>query len=133
MRTSIFDTEQEVDMTSLLDLMTVLAAVMMICVPPVSVLSTNLAKVNEDRNNLSPEFCITVGFSKEGQLMWNNDLITWDELRRNLATYDSDEDRPQILLAGDAEANYGFSVRLRALFSKHGFETKELAKCGGSE
>jgi len=132
-KSDIFDTELDVDMTSLLDLMTMITAVMMLCVPSFSILSTQLAKADGNQSTLDQESCITVSFSKSEQLKWNNEEVMWQDLKSKMETYGDKKERPKILVAGDADASYGFGIRLRAFLSKHGFKVSELAKYERSE
>jgi len=132
-KTNMLGTETEVDMTSLMDLMTQIAAVMMLCAPPLSILSTRLPEVSGEKNLLNPESYIVVSFSGSQQIRWADEPVSLEELEKRARIYSHKKDTPEILLAGDADATYGFSIHLRTLLSKYGLKVKELARCESIE
>jgi len=127
------NTDSEIDLTNLLDLMVILTAALMLTISPISALSTRLPEVNSNKSGLNPQSTILISFSKSESLRWNNEPITWSELEKKVQKYSHKTDCPEVLLAGDSDASYGLSVRLRALLGKFGLKVKELARCQRSE
>jgi biopolymer transport protein ExbD len=122
-------TDDDVDVTNLIDIMTVLAALLMIILPAYAALSADLAKV--PRGDVPPDGqhpAALVRFSKSGELYWQDEAITIEQLGARVDSLKQGEARPVVLLAGDRDASYGFSVTLRTFLKEHGAQIKELAK-----
>ena len=70
-----------------------------------------------------------VSFSGSQQIRWADEPVSLEELEKRARIYSHKKDTPEILLAGDADATYGFCIHLRTLLSKYGLKIKELARC----
>lgn len=128
-RRELFGEEDQVDLTNLIDLMVVICAVLMICLPAYSTIATQLARQGHVRPANAEEPPITVSFSADEQLRWNEEDVTWSQLEERLRSLP--RERPcKVLVAGDEGASYGFSIRLRAMIAKQGVEVNELTKFG---
>lgn len=128
-RRELFGEEDQVDLTNLIDLMVVICAVLMICLPAYSTIATQLARQGHvgPANAEAPP--IIVGFNAGEELRWNDEEVTWNQLEERLRNLP--RERPcKVLVAGDEGASYGFSIRLRAMLAKQGLEVNELTKFG---
>lgn len=121
--------EDEPDVTPLVDTFSTLVAVLMVLMPTYTAISTRLVEV-EGRSGVPSNQAIVLSFDRTGDLTWDQSPVTWEELKGRLRTLRKGEPDREVVVAGDPEAPYRLSLRLRALVSRQGIQVKELAKPG---
>jgi len=125
----LFGEEDQVDLTNLIDLMVVICAVLMICLPAYSTIASQIAHQQSVKPTKTEAPPLIVAFSADEELQCNDEKVTWNQLAEKLRTLG--KTKPcKVLVAGDEGASYGFSLRLRAMIMKQGMEVSELTKFG---
>jgi len=119
-----FDDEQEVmseiNMTPLVDVMLVLLIIFIITVPVLTqTIEVELPKI-EDKTSNNPLDNLSLVVNKEGQLLWQQKMISSAELVSIFAEIALQQPQPKIQLQGDAAVPYEHVVKVMALAQKSG-------------
>ena len=126
---SDLSTEEDIDMTNMIDIMTLLVALLMICLPSFTLLSSDLEKLPGDRATAELKSQIRVEFSADDKFFWDEQAVSWEELKSKCKAIADQEEVFEILLIGHKNASNGCSQRVRHLFSRSGLKAKELTHC----
>ena len=126
----------DMNVTPLIDVMLVLLIMLIITIPP----QTHAVKLDLPVNNNTPPPPIlplknTVGISAEGQITWNGNPITKEQLRTYLETTQQLNPIPELHLQPDATAKYELvdevlAITKRAHVQKMGFVGNEYYSQG---
>ncbi len=126
------DNGAQLDLTNLIDLMTVICGMLMLFLSTATVLAAQveLQKVDFVVKERSPadQPTATLSFTKDGTLFWNNVAVTWKQLEDELRRLSESQDSPAAYIAGDRECTYGFSLKVLALFDRHQVTAKPLVE-----
>lgn len=118
--------DDEIDLTNLIDPLVLLCGLLMILMPQLTDLRTRETQlVPADGSPLqSPsEQTPLLVLSHDGSLFWSDEPLSMSQLIDRLQQLPP---RSRVLLAGDARASYGDSLKLRALLQDHGVQVMEL-------
>ncbi|KGJ97533.1 ExbD/TolR family protein [Colwellia psychrerythraea] len=122
-----FDDEQEmmseINMTPLVDVMLVLLIIFIITVPVLTqTVAVELPKVADKTTPSSPT-SLSLVITKQGQLLWQQQIVSREELTNIFADIVLQDPQPKIQLQGDAEVPYEHVVKVMALAQKSGVES----------
>lgn len=112
----------EINMTPLVDVMLVLLIIFMLTVPVL----TDAVHVNlpQATTAASPKKTETIALSVDasGQLFWNKDAISLDELAQRLLPLARQADQPELQLRGDKAVPYEKVAQVMAIVQKSGMQ-----------
>ena len=116
----------EVDLTSLLDVMVVLCASLMICLPPTYLtLDSQLARVQGEAGLVPKDPDAIVVVSPRETLTWDGERIGWTDLEGRLAALRETQRSPTVVVEAAAAATNGFCQQVRALLCDRGANVLE--------
>ena len=120
-----FDDEEvmsEINMTPLVDVMLVLLIIFIITVPVIThSVKVDLPQASNQRNEITPD-TINIAVLANGELHWNEDTISNDDLQRRLAEAAQKDPQPQVHLRGDKSVAYEHVVTTMAAIQRSGIE-----------
>ncbi|MBE8716455.1 ExbD/TolR family protein [Cellvibrio polysaccharolyticus] len=110
----------EINMTPLVDVMLVLLIIFIITVPVLThSVKVDLPRADNTINEIKPE-TVNIAVTDGGQLHWNEDAVTIEELEQRLATAARQEPQPEIHLRGDRTVSYEHVIKAMAAVQKAG-------------
>ena len=101
------DSDDEVDLTNLVDPMVMLCGLLMILMPTVSQLQVRQAELAETGGkpaDIAVSTLPRLEFMADGQMTWNEEPVTQPQLAERLKQLPADS---RVLLGGDQRATYG--------------------------
>ncbi|MGD8175670.1 ExbD/TolR family protein [Marinimicrobium sp. ARAG 43.8] len=120
-----FDDEEvmsEINMTPLVDVMLVLLIIFIITVPVIThSVKVDLPQASNQRNEITPD-TINIAVLANGELHWNEDTVSNDDLQRRLAEAAQKDPQPQVHLRGDKSVAYEHVVTTMAAIQRSGIE-----------
>lgn len=110
----------EINMTPLVDVMLVLLIIFIITVPVLThSVKVDLPRADNTINEIKPE-TVNIAVTEGGQLHWNEDAVTIEELEQRLAAAAKQEPQPEIHLRGDRTVSYEHVIKAMAAVQKAG-------------
>jgi biopolymer transport protein ExbD len=110
----------EINMTPLVDVMLVLLIIFIITVPVLThSVKVDLPRADNTINEIKPE-TVNIAVTEGGQLHWNEDTVTIEELEQRLAAAARQEPQPEIHLRGDRTVSYEHVIKAMAAVQKAG-------------
>lgn len=110
----------EINMTPLVDVMLVLLIIFIITVPVLThSVKVDLPRADNTINEIKPE-TVNIAVTDGGQLHWNEDAVTIEELEQRLAAAARQEPQPEIHLRGDRTVSYEHVIKAMAAVQKAG-------------
>lgn len=110
----------EINMTPLVDVMLVLLIIFIITVPVLThSVKVDLPRADNTINEIKPE-TVNIAVTEGGQLHWNEDAVTIEELEQRLAAAAKHEPQPEIHLRGDRTVSYEHVIKAMAAVQKAG-------------
>lgn len=110
----------DINMTPLVDVMLVLLIIFIITIPVI----THSVKVDLPRaSNTTYEAkadAIHLAISADGQVYWNDTLISGDDLDKKLMSEASKSLQPEVHIRGDKKANYEHVLKVMAAVQRAG-------------
>lgn len=122
------DSDDEVDLTNLVDPMVMLCGLLMILMPTVSQLQVRQAELAETGGkpaDIAVSKLPRLEFMADGQMTWNEEPVTQPQLAERLKQLPADS---RVLLGGDQRATYGQGLKIRSELQNHGIEVLELVR-----
>lgn len=118
------DDEQEVmseiNMTPLVDVMLVLLIIFIVAMPLLShTVKIDLPQVTNQPNKIKPD-SITISVRDDGEIFWNKQRISNEELQQYLQAAAQRQPQPDVQLRGDREVDYGEVVKVMAAAQRAG-------------
>ncbi len=97
--------------------------------PPLVVLASHLTEMQGQSLGAGqrPGAVISFGGDKRGQLHWNTEPISLEQLAPRLDVLKKTHPEAVIFLAGDKDASYGLSLKIRTILSHYAVKVKELS------
>jgi len=120
--------DDEVDMTNLSDPLLALSAMLMLLMAPFSVVATNLANLPGQPTADQQQAPLAISFNAQGELFWNREPVSREELSDRLAALKQAGSRPTVYLAGDKDCRYEISLQVKAALADLGLEIQELVR-----
>lgn len=112
----------EINMTPLVDVMLVLLIIFIITVPVL----THSVKVDLPRANNQPNQIqnkpITISVNKQGQIYWNNTLVTQKELAQQFQQIVQQQPQPEVHIRGDRKVEYEYVMQVMAEAQRNGVQ-----------
>lgn len=116
----------QINVTPLLDLTFLLLIAFMITMPLMEY-GTNIASPPEmNSDKLPEENFITVSLTGKGTILLDKDVVSREELAKQLQAASMKQPRPQLLLKGDGARSYKEVIELLALVRSSGFQDATL-------
>src|SRR5688572_25352194 len=116
------DTEvmNEINMTPLVDVMLVLLIIFIITVPVLThSVKVDLPRADNTPNELKPE-TINLAVTADGQIHWNDSIVTMEELEAHLAAEAAKQPQPEIHIRGDRTVDYEHVIKTMAAVQRSG-------------
>jgi biopolymer transport protein ExbD len=116
------DTEvmSEINMTPLVDVMLVLLIIFIITVPVLThSVKVDLPRADNTPNELKPE-TINLAVTADGQIHWNETIVSMEELDARLASEAAKQPQPEIHIRGDKTVDYEHVVKTMAAVQRSG-------------
>jgi len=112
----------DINMTPLVDVMLVLLIIFIITVPVL----THSVKVDLPRANNQPNQIqnkpITISVNKQGQIYWNNTLVTQKELAQQFQQIVQQQPQPEVHIRGDRKVEYEYVMQVMAEAQRNGVQ-----------
>lgn len=110
----------EMNLIPLIDIMLVLMIIFLVTATVVNPsIPLTLPKTDASQQQLPPEI-ISVNINAAGQVFWNQDEVTLDELAARMAVSAQQAKKPSLQLRADKEAKYDTVAQVMARASKAG-------------
>lgn len=110
----------EINMTPLVDVMLVLLIIFIITVPVLThSVKIDLPRVDNSINEIKPE-TINLSINAEGNIFWNENQISTEELELRLATESRKQPQPEIHIRGDKSVDYEHVIKAMAAVQRAG-------------
>lgn len=110
----------EINMTPLVDVMLVLLIIFIITVPVLThSVKVDLPRADNTVNELKPE-TVALAVTGEGQIHWNKDAVTLEELEQRLAVAAQQNPQPEIHIRGDRQVDYEHVIKAMAAVQRAG-------------
>jgi biopolymer transport protein ExbD len=106
------DAISAINVTPLVDVVLVLLIILLVAAPVIynSAIKVELPKAETgDKSQSSAQLNLTI--AKDGALHWNEDAITWDDLKRRLAALGPEAPAKIALIRADETVQHGVVVR----------------------
>ena len=116
------DTEvmNEINMTPLVDVMLVLLIIFIITVPVLThSVKVDLPRADNTPNELKPE-TVNLSVNAEGNIFWNENQLTMEELESRLATEANKQPQPEVHIRGDKAVSYEHVIKTMAAVQRAG-------------
>ena len=118
--------DDEPDLTNLIDPLVLLCGLLMILMPQLNELrtrETQLTPADGSPLQQSSEQTPLLTLQQDGSLSWSDEPLSQSQLIDRINQLPP---QSRLLLAGDARASYGDSLKLRSLLQDHGVQVLEL-------
>jgi biopolymer transport protein ExbD len=125
---SLADHDDDVDLINLADPFVALSAMLMLLMVPFSVVAANLANLPGQPAADQQQAPIAISFNAQGELFWNREPISREELSDRLAALKQAGSPLTIYLAGDKDCRYEVSLQVKAALADLGLEVQELVR-----
>lgn len=110
----------EINMTPLVDVMLVLLIIFIITVPVLThSVKVDLPRADNTPNELKPE-TINLAVTADGQIHWNESVVTMEELDARLAVEAAKQPQPEIHIRGDRTVDYEHVIKTMAAVQRSG-------------
>jgi len=110
----------EINMTPLVDVMLVLLIIFIITVPVLThSVKLDLPRAENTPNEIKPE-TVNLSVTADGQLHWNENAISEEELERRLAAVAQQQPQPEIHIRGDRKVDYEHVIKVMAAAQRAG-------------
>lgn len=112
----------EINMVPLIDVMLVLLIVFMITAPLLThSVQIDLPKASSQATNQKPD-TVTLSMNGEGELFWNNDMVSRTDLPARLAEAAQQDPQPELHLRADQDTRYQVIAEIMAEARSAGIE-----------
>ena len=112
----------EINMTPLVDVMLVLLIIFIITVPVL----THSVKVDLPRASNQPNQVqhkpITISVNQQGQIYWNDTLITQKDLAQQFQQIAQQQPQPEVHIRGDRKVEYEYVMQVMAEAQRNGVQ-----------
>jgi biopolymer transport protein ExbD len=122
------DSDEDLDLTNLIDLFSMLCALFMMLVSPLAVLSSSLAEAPGDAAMGNEKPAVVIRLSESGSLTLNDEPIEMDAVGPRLEEMQQAIPLTAAFLAIDKDARYEPSRQLRAIVSGLGIRCDEVSR-----
>ena len=110
----------EINMTPLVDVMLVLLIIFIITVPVLThSVKVDLPRAENTPNELKPE-TVNLAVNAEGQIYWNENQVTMEELELRLLTAATQQPQPEVHIRGDKAVAYEHVIKTMAAVQRAG-------------
>lgn len=110
----------EINMTPLVDVMLVLLIIFIIAMPLLThSVTIDLPRADNRQNEITPE-TVTLSVTANGEIHWNEQILTQDELNQTLQAVAQQQPQPEIHLRGDRQVDYEHVVKVMAAVQRAG-------------
>ncbi|AEG01747.1 ExbD/TolR family protein [Methylomonas methanica] len=102
-------TVSEINMIPLIDVMLVLLVIFMITAPMMThAVKIDLPKANSQAQQATPTEPVNLSIDADGQLFWNQEAVSREQLQQKLALLGSEPDPAELHVRADRDAAYHF-------------------------
>jgi biopolymer transport protein ExbD len=122
------DSDDDLDLTNLIDLFSMLCALFMMLVSPLAILSSSLAEAPGDATTGNEKPGVVIRLSESGSLTLNDEPIEMDAIGTRLKEMQQATSFTAAFLAIDKDARYEPSRQLRAIVSGLGIRCDEVSR-----
>ena len=122
------DSDDDLDLTNLIDLFAMLCALFMTLISPLAVLSSSLAEAPGDAVTGNEKPSIVIRLSESGTLSLNDEPIEMDSIGTRLKEMQQATPLTAAILAIDKDVRYEPSRQLRAIVSGLGIRCDEVSR-----
>jgi biopolymer transport protein ExbD len=122
------DGDEDMDLTNLIDLFSMLCALFMMLVSPLAVLSSSLAEAGGDAAAGNEMPAVVIRLSESADLTLNDELIEMDALAPRLQEMRQAAPVTAVLLAIHKDARYEPSRQVRAIVNGLGIRCDEVSR-----
>jgi biopolymer transport protein ExbD len=120
-----YDDQQEmseINMTPLVDVMLVLLIIFIITVPVIThSVKVDLPQASQQPTEVKPDV-VTLTVQRNGNLMWNDESLTFENLELRLQAAAQQEKQPELRIQGDKAVEYEKVVQVMAAAQRAGIE-----------
>lgn len=110
----------DINMTPLIDVMLVLLIIFIVTLPVIThTVQIDLPKVNNQPSDTKPNI-ITLSVDKEGQIFWNDALVSKADLDSRLQASSQENPQPEIQIRGDKKVEYEHVVKIMNAVQRSG-------------
>lgn len=110
----------EINMTPLVDVMLVLLIIFIIAVPVIThSVKVDLPRADNSPNQVKPE-TINLSVTSDGQIHWNESIISAEELDQRLTAEASKQPQPEVHIRGDRKVDYEHVLKVMAAVQRSG-------------
>ena len=110
----------DINMTPLVDVMLVLLIIFIIAVPVIThSVKVDLPRADNTINEEKPE-TVNLSVTNDGQIHWNETVITPDELDQRLQVEAAKQPQPEIHIRGDRKVDYEHVLKVMAAVQRAG-------------
>lgn len=110
----------EINMTPLVDVMLVLLIIFIIAMPLLThSVTIDLPHADNRHNEITPE-TVTLSVTVNGEIHWNGQILSEDELNQTLQVAAQQQPQPEIHLRGDRLVDYEHVVKVMAAVQRAG-------------
>lgn len=122
------DSDEDLDLTNLIDLFAMLCALFMMLVSPLAVLSSSLAEAPGDTATSNERPATVIRLSESGSLTLNDEPIEMATIGARLKEMQQVTPLAAVILAIDKDVRYEPSRQLRAIVSGLGIRCDEVSR-----
>ncbi len=110
---------KEINVTPLVDVMLVLLIIFILTIPVLThTVELDLPQISTRPNR--NQHAITITVARNGDIAWDNEAVTEDQLVSRFQSLSTQDDSPEIQIRGDQYTDYGNVIRIMALAQKAG-------------
>lgn len=110
----------EINMTPLVDVMLVLLIIFIIAVPVITQsVKVDLPRTNDTPVDMKPD-TINLTVTKDGQIHWNENSISAEELDKRLAVEANKQPQPEVHVRGDRKVEYEHVLKVMSAVQRAG-------------
>lgn len=110
----------EMNLIPLIDIMLVLMIIFLVTATVVNpAIPLTLPKTDASQLDLPPEV-VTINIDADGQVFWDRDVVTFDQLTERMAVAAQQAKKPSLQLRADKESKYDTVAQVMARASKAG-------------
>ncbi len=109
-----------INVTPLVDVVLVLLVIFLMTAPVIyqSAIKVQLPKARTGEERAKSPFSFTI--TKRGEVLWDKDLVTWEELGKRLAAFGAQADDQTAVISADQDTPHGTVIRLMDVLRQAG-------------
>lgn len=113
----------EINMTPMVDVMLVLLIIFILAMPMIThSIEIDLPQASNQASDSQPE-SITLTVAQQGEVHWNNEIISADQLQQRLQYAAQQQPQPAIQLRGDRQVDYEHVIKVMAAVQQAGINS----------